>query len=301
MRSILCLLVLVALAPPVIAEPEPLRLTDDDRVVFVGSTIVERDQEYGFFETYLHQLFPTANFTYRNFGWSGDTVWGEARAEFGPPEDGYKRLVSEVTSARPTVLLIAYGMNESFEGEAGLAKFAQQYNTLLNDLTKTDAKIWLIGPNRHEDLGRPLPDPVEHNKQLKAYSDAIAGIAAQRRCGFVSLYDLLPADRALTDNGIHFTQVGYATFGAMLASKLAGTATPTINDPTGFVQIRKLVNQKNREYFYRWRPQNDTYIYLFRKHEQGQNAVEIPQFDPIVAKLEAQIADVIKSRGWAKP
>src|SRR5947199_4331517 len=156
MKSISVLLVLLAFAPPLIAEPEPLKLADGDRVVFVGSTIVERDQEYGFFETYLHQLFPAANFNYRTLGWSGDTVWGGARAEFGPPTDGYKRLVTEVTAAKPTVLLIAYGMNESFDGEAGLAKFVQQYNTLLNDLAKTNAKIWLIGPNRHEDLGRPL-------------------------------------------------------------------------------------------------------------------------------------------------
>jgi lysophospholipase L1-like esterase len=289
---------LLALAQPLGAEPQPLKLSDGDRVVFVGSTIVERDQEYGFFETYLHQLFPAANFTFRNLGWSGDTVWGEARAEFGPPTDGYKRLVTEVIAAKPTLLLIAYGMNESFDGEAGLAKFVQQYNTLLNDLAKTNAKIWLIAPNRHEDLGRPLPDPTEHNKQLKAYTEAIANIASQRGYGFVSLYDLLPTDRPLTDNGIHFTQVGYATFGGLLAGKLAGVPTPTITDPTGFVQVRKLINQKNREYFHRWRPQNDTYIFLFRKNEQGQNAVEIPQFDPIVAKLEAQIADLIKTRRW---
>src|SRR5205823_2738418 len=109
--------------------------------------------------------------------------------------------------------------------------------TLLNDLSKTNAKIWLIGPNRHEDLGRPLPDPAEHNKQLKAYSDAIAAVASQRGCGFVSLYDLLSSDRTLTDNGIHFTQVGHATVGALLAGKLAAVPAPIITDPMGFMQV----------------------------------------------------------------
>jgi hypothetical protein len=33
-----------------------------------------------------------------------------------------------------------------------------------------------------------------------------------------------------------------------------------------------------------------TYLFGFRKHEQGQNAREIPQFDPLVAKQEAEIA-----------
>ena len=32
-----------------------------------------------------------------------------------------------------------------------------------------------------------------------------------------------------------------------------------------------------------------TYLFGFRKHEQGNNAVEIPQFDPLVVELETQI------------
>ena len=43
-------------------------------------------------------------------------------------------------------------------------------------------------------------------------------------------------------------------------------------------------------YFYRWRPQNETYLFGFRKHEQGNNAREIPQFDPLVEAKEKEIA-----------
>ena len=60
-----------------------------------------------------------------------------------------------------------------------------------------------------------------------------------------------------------------------------------------FDQVERLradVIDKNRLYFHRWRPQNETYLFGFRKHEQGQNAKEIPQFDPLVASLEADIA-----------
>jgi hypothetical protein len=42
-------------------------------------------------------------------------------------------------------------------------------------------------------------------------------------------------------------------------------------------------------FFHRWRPQNETYIFGFRKHEQGNNAVEIPQFDPLVTQIETEI------------
>ena len=37
-----------------------------------------------------------------------------------------------------------------------------------------------MSPNYHEDMGRPLPDPAEHNKNLELYSDAIREIAAKR-------------------------------------------------------------------------------------------------------------------------
>jgi hypothetical protein len=42
-------------------------------------------------------------------------------------------------------------------------------------------------------------------------------------------------------------------------------------------------------FFHRWRPANETYLFLFRKHEQGNNAKEIPQFDPIIEKREHEI------------
>jgi hypothetical protein len=61
-------------------------------------------------------------------------------------------------------------------------------------------------------------------------------------------------------------------------------------------EVRSLINAKNRQYFYRWRPQNETYLFGFRKHEQGQNAREIPEFDPIVAELEAKIATLRKPK-----
>jgi len=61
-------------------------------------------------------------------------------------------------------------------------------------------------------------------------------------------------------------------------------------------EVRSLINAKNRQYFYRWRPQNETYLFGFRKHEQGQNAREIPLFDPIVAELEAKIATLRKPK-----
>src|SRR5262249_48940176 len=55
-------------------------------------------------------------------------------------------------------------------------------------------------------------------------------------------------------------------------------------------KLRQAIVRKNELYFHRWRPQNVTYLFGFRKHEQGKNAREIPQFDPLVLALEKEIA-----------
>jgi hypothetical protein len=65
-------------------------------------------------------------------------------------------------------------------------------------------------------------------------------------------------------------------------ARLAGSAQPYEN-------LRQLVRAKNELYFHRWRPQNITYLFGFRKHEQGNNAADIARFDPFVRDLEGKI------------
>ena len=58
--------------------------------------------------------------------------------------------------------------------------------------------------------------------------------------------------------------------------------------------LRSAIRKKNELYFYRWRPQNETYLFGFRKHEQGKNAREVAEFDPLVAAAEAEIDKLLK-------
>jgi lysophospholipase L1-like esterase len=371
----LCPLCLSVFTAPPASAAGHFELVDGDRVVLLGNTLIEREQRYGYWETLLTIRYPHRRIQFRNLGWSGDTVFGEARAGFGTLADGFRRLKEHVLALRPTVIFIGYGLNESFEGAAGLPRFREGLRLLLDTLAPTKARIVLLSPLRHEDLGRPLPDPTEHNKSLRLYGDALRKAAEQRGYLFVDLYDLLgdgtksnpPA--ALTDNGIHLTAYGYWRAAAALErglglAPLPGRATleptekgtikefkvirgtlppppPPANTPptllvpgdlpvcrvaglapgtyqlkidgqpvaTGTAaqwadglrlsrgpeleqveRLRRAIIEKNRLYFYRWRPQNETYLYGFRKHEQGQNAREIPQFDPLVAKQEEEIA-----------
>ena len=56
-----------------------------------------------------------------------------------------------------------------------------------------------------------------------------------------------------------------------------GAAIDVAADREQAEALRAAINAKNRLFFYRWRPQNITYLFGFRKHEQGNNAVEIPR------------------------
>ncbi len=380
---------LLLLAPD--ARPAPraapgFALADGDRVVFLGNTLIEREQGHGYWELALTARFPKAKVIYRNLGWSGDTVFGDARAGFGNAADGFKQLKEHVLALKPTVLVIGYGTNESFEGPDGLPKFTKGLNVLLDALAPAKARVVLLSPLRHEYLGPPLPSPVAQNKNLRLYADAIRDVAAKRNHAFVDLYDLLgdgsrlawPAP--LTDNGMHPTAWGYWRSAFALErglglpergwridvegskakargarvdrlsagplrfqvtdSLLPAPAPPKAGAPkTAFPfddrvlcvkglaagdhvltidgkevatasaagwaagvrltrgpeldqaeKLRKEIVAKNELYFHRWRPQNVTYLLGFRKHEQGKNAREIAQFDPLVDAREKEIA-----------
>ncbi|MBC8244071.1 MAG: c-type cytochrome [Verrucomicrobia bacterium] len=54
-------------------------------------------------------------------------------------------------------------------------------------------------------------------------------------------------------------------------------------------KIRRLIREKNELYFHRTRPQNQAYLWGFRKHEQGNNFKEVPMFDPLIRKKEEAI------------
>src|SRR5262245_40429554 len=68
-------------------------LRDGDRAVWLGGTLIEREQRYGYWETALTLRYPDRNITFRNLGWSGDTVWGESRVsfDFDKPGEGVRR------------------------------------------------------------------------------------------------------------------------------------------------------------------------------------------------------------------
>ncbi|MCA9112266.1 MAG: hypothetical protein KDA52_20090 [Planctomycetaceae bacterium] len=287
-----------------------LELRDGDRVVLLGGTIIEREQRFGHWETLLTIAHADKHITFRNLGWSGDTVWGESRGMF-EPHLGYQRLIEEVTAANPTVVLVDYGSNEAFAGEERLVEFVAQYVKLLDDLAADGRRFILLSPMHLEPIRVPYdPDAAadfveQTNANIALYSKAIETLALDGGHGFVDLLSLQSdweqpqREFDLTFNGLTLTDQGYLLTGRWLASFFS----PAINfdeldvDSPSITQLREAIVAKNELFFHRWRPQNFTYLYSFRKHEQGNNAVEIPQFDPLVEQAEQEIEKLASAVG----
>ena len=99
----------------------------------------------------------------------------------------------------------------------------------------------------------------------------------------------------LTDNGLHYTDKGYAVLSSKLVESL-GLSPPSkkqlASEPGS--DLRQRIVGKNKLYFQHWRPANETYLRLFRKHEQGNNAKELAEFLPIIEARESEI-DALKN------
>lgn len=366
---------MIAAALLLLLQAPPFELADGDRVAFVGSSFFERDLRHNDLEVRLASRFPGRAVSFRNLGWDGDTVFGTARAGFGSVEDGFKHLQKMLAEVKPTVVVLAYGTNESFGGDAALPAFRDGLNRLLESLAPLRCRVVILGPPRHEKLPAPFPDPAAHNASLRKYADVLAQAARSRGFPFVDLFDALgersPA-RPLTDDGLRLNAEGYRRAAEAVERALGhGPRTWTVQidvgketsraegaqlfdvttdfnrarftsldpilpapgdsgrvlyvrglQPGRYVlksgdavyasashdewsrglnllrspeldqaeELRRAVASKNEVFFHYWRPQNDTYIFGFRKKEQGHLQPEFSRFAAILAEREALIA-----------
>jgi lysophospholipase L1-like esterase len=276
------------------------RLKSTDHLTLIGGTLIERLQTDGQLEVALYQHFGAlqpggSSLQVRNLGWSGDDVWGTARAVFGQPSDGFARLKSDLALTQPSVAMIAYGANESFSGPAGLEKFQAGLRAVIEMTRQSGAQPLLVTPPPFEDLGPPLPSMTVANQNLSLYCDVIRRLAVELQLPLIDLHRQIHERPGLgtprTENGIHLTVAGRAEVSRLLLEGLLGSKTSDGQWTSAgrAEELLAMVRQKNEWFFHRYRPQNETYLFLFRKHEQGNNAVEIPQFDALIQGLEQTI------------
>ncbi len=344
-------------------------------VVLAGDGLVENAQHFGYVETALTVRRP--GLTFRNIGWSGDTLFGEAREHYTRPPTGFEHLVEQLTSPKPTVAVLAYGGGLAFQDDEALSEAAEGYRALLDTLAARDIRCVIVSPVPHEEHASPNPNAAALNEQLAAARNAFRDVAARRGCGWADVFDAMAEEyeraaregETLTERGVRLNEAGYRSLARRLveameplppnlsvdvsvdadsgeisggarrngseqepgvyrmipnrlpwsgeARRIAISGLPRgtyrlaagdetlaegsarawrkglpVRHPAEMQQLtalRRAIVEKNRLYFRQYRPQNETYLVGFRQYEQGQNAPELVELDPIIHEKENEI------------
>ena len=285
------------------AESPKLELKDGERILFMGDTFFEREGDYGWIETRLTTAFQDRNLHFRNLSWAGDNPMGRARASFDwnrSPEDWLKRVKEQVGIVKPTVVFFSYGMTATLEAADAKSPEAQkQYiegfkrdmgrlMDSIDEVSGSKVTAVVLGPLQ---IQGDRPD-APRSAVAQTVNDALRSLAESRaQARFV---DVLQSSRRMSmlrmktyDSPVIPDENGYRYLADRIAEDLGlGKASEAPKDDLLVNSIRK----KNELFFHRWRPENWTYLFGFRKHEQGQNAGEIPKFEPLISEWEGIIA-----------
>lgn len=292
------------------AQETSFELRDGDRDVLLGNSFFERAIDYGVIETDWLTRWPEREISFRNVGWDGDTVYGHSRAGgrrravFGNAEEGFQRMLTHVQSLKPTVIVLAYGFNESFDGAVGEAKFEAGLRRLISELGAAGkVRFVLLSTtqlranvrDKETSIGTAIEKHLaERNKQLDGYNQIMRKVAHELRHPFVDLSGLFSkSGEELTENGIHLNRFGYERVAEVTAEQLE-LPDKKVTDSSRVQNIRRAVAKKNRLYFHRWRPRNDAFVYGERKDEQKIAQTEPEKFEPVVSKQEEAIRALLQ-------
>jgi hypothetical protein len=204
MKILLTLLASVSLLSPLGASE--FFVHDGDRVVFLGDSITEQRLYTTYIEAYTLSRHPTWKLEFRNVGWGGDTAWLRMRSHpdenqlFAADEETQSKMVLEsvdfglkrdVLPLKPTVVTVDFGMNDhAYQALRPdiLRAYVSSQTQIARELTANGAKVAFITPQPIEEK-RPDPDQDVKNISLKAFSEALRGVALQQHALFADEFD----------------------------------------------------------------------------------------------------------------
>lgn len=287
--------------PPAGKPPGPaVKFQKGDSVVFVGDLLAERLQITGYLETMLHTKFPDHGLKVRNLGWSGDTPMMQPRGlNFGD-------MPTHLKEQKADVIVMMFGMAASHEGTAGLPAFEKGLDDLVKSYKgqvfgRAPPRLVLVTPIAHETMGGDFADPTGHNAVLKEYATAVLKVAAANGVPGVDLFTPTADLEATTPTKLTANGVQLSPFGEWAVANFffRGLGYEPVWFAKNSEALRHVVNEKNRQFFLRWRAVNGEYIYGRRKEPFGvvNFPGEMKQRDEIVAALDAKIATLTRPEG----
>ena len=277
-------------SPP---RPVPVAsaLRPDDGILFYGNAMVERLLESGDLEARLQLAHPDKKLRIRSLAWTGDEVGYRLRPE------GYVEHLKTLLAAWPAqVVVLGYGMNESFAGSAGLAAFRAQYQVYLREIARLHpgAKLVLLSPIAVEE--RSATHAAERNRDVSLYAQAIADLAREQGATFIDLFTAsrdayARSTEPLTTQGLHLNAAGTRAIGDAMARALLGDAAPVATAAPRLADLARAAALKHTYVAELVRPKNAALYYGVRKRPE-ENAAELPRYHQLVTQADAIVHDL---------
>lgn len=271
---------------------QPFEFKQDDVVAIYGNGLADRMQHDPWVETVLQTHLKGLNVRFRNMSFAGDMVNKRPRNQGFTNDEEYLQHVG------PSVVFVMYGYNESFAGADGadeyeneLVALVDKYRTLREE-AGVDARFVLFSPIAYESTGNPaLPDGIQLNANLAAYTEATRRAAAATGETFVDLYSptfqlFASSSQKYTLNGIHLNANGYQALAEIISNALLQKSAPAEDQ---LANVYAAVEDKNWHWHNRYRATDGNDIWGGRStltFVDGQSNAE-------VLKHELEMLDVM--------
>ncbi len=295
MSKIICFVVL-ALASLVARSELPFEKSG--RVLLYGNSFVGRLQEHGLFEAAVQMAHPEKELEFRSLAWTGDEVGYRLRPE------RYSNHLRKLLDRWPAnMVILGFGLNESFAGEAGVGTFRQDLQSYLREMKRRHpgASLIALSPIATEDLKhRYYPEAGRRNSEIRSYVRIMSEVSSERGALFVDLFTPSLAAYAqeeapLTSNGIHLNDQGYAMIARALSRELLGEETYAKLDFARAEVVAQEVRRKAQYVASVVRPVN-TVLYFGVRGRAHEYDAEIPRFHELISRSDALIHAMLGDR-----
>ncbi len=262
----------------------------NDTVLFYGNSMVERLLENGELEARVHLAQPGKNLHFRSLAWTGDEISNRLRAE------GYAAHMKDLLQAWPAkVVVLGYGMNESFAGPTGVPAFRASLDGYLNQLARLHpgAKFVLLSPISNE-------TDAERTAVIQLYAQVLADAAKSRSMLYVDLFTASQTAYAqsqtpLTTNGLHLNEEGNRAMALVIAAALVGEAASKV-DPACLREVATAASQLAYYTAEVVRPKNGILYYGQRKRPE-ERATELPLYLQRIEKADLLVHEIAGKPG----
>lgn len=326
-KRLLTIAMLLASVTAVVGNSLPLKIKKGENLVLLGNGLGERMIYFPYFETELQMRFADKNLIVRNICHPGDTPgfrphpsretqWAFPGAEAFHPHHqihtgvGHYPYPDEwLTMLEADTILAFFGFNESFDGIEHADRFYYELDAFIKHTLeqqyngKSAPRLILVSPIAFEDLSdqMDLPDGVEENKRLAAYTAAMKRAARDNKVGFIDLFTpttelYASEENPQTINGFSLTNEGYANLAGILADALYGETDS--NSFTDEATVYEAVADKNWFWFNDYRMLNGVHVHGRRYKPYGDKNYpeEIEKIREMTALRDVKIHEVVQGK-----